>query len=70
MSGHRLLVVPNIDDRLLPLPGLHLALEQNVDLAIRPSLHLRDPPPGHGKAEESRATPDVAAFATEVTALC
>jgi len=36
----RLLVVVDVDHGLLPLPGRHLTLEQDVDLAVGATLHL------------------------------
>ena len=64
-----LLVVVGIDDCLLPLAGLDLALEENVDLAVRTSLHLWQPPPRHGNTHGCCAGPDVTTLATEISTL-
>lgn len=64
-----LLVVGGVDNRLLPLAGLDLALEENVDLAIGAVLHLGEPLPGHEGTNECCAGPDVSALATKVTTL-
>jgi hypothetical protein len=60
----------NVDDGLLPLAGLNLALEENVDLSVRSVLHLRKPDVCHDQADESGTSPDITALATEVGALC
>lgn len=65
----RLLVVVSIDGCVLPLAGLNLAAEENVDLAVGAVLHLGEPPPGHGGTDESSASPDVSALATKVATL-
>jgi hypothetical protein len=62
-------VILDIDDRLLPLASRHLAVEQDVDLTVRPALHLRQVEESDDEAEETSATPDVAALAAEVCAL-
>jgi hypothetical protein len=46
-----------------------MAVEQDVDLAVGASLHLRDVEVGQNQAEECRACPNVAAFSAEVSAL-
>lgn len=52
-----------------PFASRHLALEQNVNLTVRPVLHLRKVEVGEDEAEETSATPDVSALATKVHAL-
>jgi hypothetical protein len=64
-----LVVVLDIDDRLLPLASRHLTVEQDVDLTVRPALHLGQVEKGHNEAEETGATPHVAALAAKVCAL-
>ena len=64
-----LLVVLGIDGSVLPLASWHMAVEQDVDLAVGAPLHLRDVEVGQNQAEECCACPDVAAFAAEVSAL-
>jgi hypothetical protein len=61
-----LIIVLDIDDRLLPLASRHMTREQNVDLTEGPMLHLRDPDPRHDGADEGGASPDVAALAAQV----
>jgi hypothetical protein len=62
-------VILDIDDRLLPLASGHLAVEQDVDLTVRPALHLRQVEEGDDEAEETGTTPNVAALAAEVCTL-
>jgi len=62
-------VVLDIDDSLLPLASGHLAVEQDVDLTVRPALHLRQVEESDDEAEETSTTPNVAALAAEVRAL-
>jgi hypothetical protein len=62
----RLLIIVNIDDSLGPLACWNLAVEQDVDLAVRSVLHLRQEEVCENEAEETSATPDVTALATEV----
>lgn len=64
-----LVVILDIDDRLLPLASRHLAVEQDVNLTVRPALHLRQVEVGHHEAEETGAAPDVAALSAKVCAL-
>lgn len=59
----------DIDDGLLPLAGLDLALEQNVDLSVRSVLHLRKPDECHDQADETGTRPDITTLATEVGTL-
>lgn len=63
------MVILDIDDRLLPLASRHLAVEQDVDLTVRPALHLGQVEVGDDEAEETGATPDVTALATKIGAL-
>lgn len=61
-----LLVGLDVDKRLCPLARGHLALEQDVDLAVGSVLHLRQEEVGQQEAHETRSGPDVAALAAEV----
>jgi hypothetical protein len=62
-------VILDIDDRLLPLASRHLAVEQDVDLTVRPALHLGQVEVGDNEAEKTGATPDVTALAAKIGAL-
>jgi hypothetical protein len=64
------LVVLGVDDGTLPLASRHVAVEQDVDLAVGAALHLWDVEVGQGQAEECRACPNIAAFSAEVSTLC
>jgi hypothetical protein len=64
-----LLVILHIDNSLGPLPCGHLAREQNVNLAVRAVLHLRQEEVRDDEAEEARSGPNVTALAAEVGAL-
>lgn len=63
------MVILDVNDRLLPLASGHLAVEQDVDLTVRPALHLGQVEEGHDEAEETGAAPHVAALATKICAL-
>lgn len=65
-SNFYLLIIVDIDDRLLPFASRDMTPEQNVDLTEGPVLHLRNPEPGHGGADKGGTSPDVAALATQV----
>jgi hypothetical protein len=62
-------VVLNIDDCFLPLASRYLALEQDIDLTVGPTLHLRKEKVGHNEAKETSGTPHVAALSAKVTTL-
>lgn len=64
-----LLVIVDVDDRLLPLASRNLALEHDVDLAVGSALHLRQVEVGGNQANESSASPDVTALASHVSIL-
>ena len=61
-----LLIVVDIDDRLLPFASRDTTRKQNVDLTEGPVLHLWNPDPSHDGADKGGASPDVAALATQV----
>jgi hypothetical protein len=61
-----LLVVVDVDLGLLPLAGRDLAVEHDVNLAVRAVLHLRKLEVGHDQAAEAGGTPDVTTLAAEV----
>lgn len=63
-----LLVVLDIDDSRLELPGRDLAVEQDVRLTVRAVLELGKAKVGRHEADDGGATPDVAALAREVPA--
>ena len=63
------MVIVDIDNRFLPLASGHLAVKQDVDLTVRPALHLRQVEVSHDEAEETGPSPDVAALAAKVCAL-
>lgn len=65
-SNFHLLVVFDIDDRLLPFASRDTTLEQNVDLTERPVLHLWNPDPSHDSTDQGGASPDVTALAAQV----
>lgn len=62
------MIVVDIDNRLLPLARRYMTFEEDIDLAIRAILHLRQPNVRHDKADKPSPGPDIAAFATEVAA--
>ena len=60
-----LLVIINIDDLLLPVPSIDLALEQDVDLTVRAAFHLREMEVRRDETQEACSAPDVSALATD-----
>lgn len=64
-----LLVVLHIDHSVLPLASRDFTLEENVNLAIGSSLHLRQEEIRQDEANKTSSTPDVAAFTAEVRLL-
>lgn len=58
-----LLIIVDINLSLLPLAGWNLALEHNINLAVRTTSHLRKLEVRDNKTEQSSTTPDVPAFA-------
>jgi len=63
---HHLLVVVDVDVRLLPLASRDVAREHDVDLAVRSALHLRQAKVCDDQADEGGGTPYEAALAAEV----
>lgn len=59
----------SIDLDLLPLAGLDLATEEDIDLAIGTVLHLWEPLPSHEGTDKRSAGPDVSTLASEVSTL-
>ena len=59
-----LLVIIVIHRGLRPLARVDLAFEQNVNLTVGPTFHLRQAEPGCHQTDESRSTPDVATLST------
>jgi len=68
-TNPHLVVILDVDDSLLPLASRHPTVEQDVNLTVRPALHLRQEEEGHDETEETGATPHVAALAAKVCAL-
>lgn len=64
-----LLVVVDVDNRILPLASRDMTVEHDVDLAEGPTLHLRQEQVCYDEAEEASSGPDVAALAAKVHAL-
>lgn len=62
-----LLVVIDVDHRLLPLAGRDLALEHDVNFTVRATLHLGQAPPGYNETDECSGAPNVAALSAEVS---
>jgi len=62
-----LLVVFDIDFRLLPFASRDVALEHDVNLAIGSTLHLRQAKVRDDQTKQSRTAPDVAALASNCT---
>jgi hypothetical protein len=63
-----LLVITHINDSSLELPSGNLAVEQDVELAVRAVLELRQEEVRRDPADERGAAPDVAALACHVPA--
>lgn len=59
-----LLVVIDVNVRLLPLASWDLALEHDVNLAVGSVLHLGQLKVGGDQAEQTRRTPNVTALAS------
>jgi hypothetical protein len=64
-----LLIIVYIDLRLFPFASRDLASEQDIDLAVRPSSHFWEFEVCDDKTEETRASPDIAAFAANCALL-
>lgn len=62
-------VVVDVYDSLLPLASRNLALEEDIDFAVGPTLHLRKVEVCRQEANETSRAPDVSASAAEVDAL-
>src|SRR5690348_5072888 len=58
-----LLVVLDIDNSRLELPGRNLAVEQNIQLAVRAALELGQTKVSRYKANASCTSPDISALA-------
>jgi len=61
-----LVVVLDIDDGLLELSRRDLAVEQNVQLAITPTLEFRQAKKCASETDSSSATPDISALACKI----
>lgn len=62
----RLLVVLDIDEGRLELPGGNLAIEEDVELTVRAILELRKAKVGSDPADDSGASPDISTLASKV----
>ena len=65
-SNFHLLIIADIDDRLLPFSSLDTTPEHNVDLTEGSVLHFWNPEPGQGSADKGGTSPDVATLATQI----
>jgi hypothetical protein len=63
-----LLVVVDVDDRLLPLASRDLPSEHDVDLAVRAICHLRKLEVGNNQTSQAGGAPDVTTFSTKISA--
>jgi hypothetical protein len=61
-----LLVILDVNNSRLELPGRDLAIEQDVAFTVRAVLELRKEEVGHHPADASGASPDVTALACEI----
>jgi hypothetical protein len=64
-----LLIVLDIDDRFFPFASWDLTLEQDVNLAVRSTFHLRQVDVCCDEANEAGGTPDITTLATKVSTL-
>lgn len=64
-----LLVVLHIDNRFLPLASRDFALEQDVNLAVGSTLHLRQVEVCRDQAKKTGGTPNVATLSAKVSTL-
>lgn len=63
------MIILNINNRRLPLPSRYLSIEQDVNLAIRSTLHLRQEEKSDNEACKPSSSPNIATFATEICTL-
>ena len=66
IDRHTLLIILDVNEGGLELPGRNSAIEQDVTLTIRAVLELRKEEERHHPADASRSSPDVAALACEI----
>lgn len=66
MRIDNLLVGLDVDSSLGPLAGGDLAVEQNIDFAVRTVLHLRQVEVCEDKADETGTSPNITALATKI----
>ena len=64
-SNKALLVVIDINLVPLPLPSRDTTSKQDIDFAVRSTLHLRQTPPRDSQTDERSTAPDVATFASD-----
>jgi hypothetical protein len=65
-NRHALVVVLDINNGALELPGRYLTVEQNVNFTVRAVLELGQEEVGHDPAENSGASPDVTTLARQI----
>ena len=66
ISHHTLLVLLDVNNSRLELPGRNLAIEQDVHFTVRAVLELRKEEESHDPADASGSSPDVTALACQV----
>jgi hypothetical protein len=65
-SNFNPLIIVDIDDRLVPFASRDIPPRQNVDLTEGSVLHLWNPEPRHGDADNRSTSPDLAAPVAQV----
>lgn len=60
-----LLIVLDTDNSLAKLSSWDSSLEQNVELSVRPILHLRKTEVGNDEGEQSGTSPNVSTLSTD-----
>jgi hypothetical protein len=61
-----LVVIPNINNRLLKLPRRHLAVEQNIQLPVAPPLELRQPKERTRETNSRSPAPNIPTLARQI----
>jgi hypothetical protein len=61
-----LVVIPNINNRLLELPRRHLTVEQDVQLPVAPPLELRQPKERTRKTNSRSPAPNIPTLARQI----
>jgi hypothetical protein len=68
MTTSLLMIVLDVDNRLLELPRRHLPVEQNIQLAVTPPLQLWQPKERARKTHRRSPAPDIPTLARQVPA--